>query len=119
MLVPSAMPRSTCTPDTRASDSATLRSGSLPMSSATIASTNCVASRLMSRALLRLSRMPVTMTSSTVSPAGAVVCACTDVASSVAGLSTEYTTPRTIRFVRMFVMTCSPPGRLVVMVILI
>jgi hypothetical protein len=41
------------------------------------------------------------------------------VASSVAGLSTEYTTPRTIRFVRMFVMTCSPPGRLVVMVILI
>ncbi len=53
------MPRSTWMPDTRDSDSATLRSGSLPMSSAATTSTNCAASRFLLRAVSRLARMPV------------------------------------------------------------
>ncbi len=69
-LVPSAMPRSTCTPDTRDSDSATLRSGSLPMSSATMESTIWVALRLALRADSRLRRMPVTMIVSGGMPSG-------------------------------------------------
>jgi hypothetical protein len=52
------------TPGRRVSDSAMLGSGSLPMSSAEIASTMSADSRLTSIADWMLARMPVTVTSS-------------------------------------------------------
>jgi hypothetical protein len=73
MEMPSASPPPrlvTCTPETRCRASTTLLSGSLPMSSATIDSITWVASRLFSRPLARLSRIPVTTTVSTSSPLG-------------------------------------------------
>ena len=61
---PSPPERSMETPVMRWSDSARFVSGSLPISSGAIASTIPCASRLMSRALVMLARMPVT----TISP---------------------------------------------------
>jgi hypothetical protein len=49
----------------RVNVSATLESGSLPMSSAVMESTTSMESRLISAELRKLSRMPVTTTSST------------------------------------------------------
>jgi hypothetical protein len=66
---PSPATRVIDTPGTRWIDSARLASGKSAMSSALMASTTPDEPRLMFRALRRLSRKPVTTTSSTVSDA--------------------------------------------------
>jgi hypothetical protein len=65
MVRPSPPSRSIDTPGTRCSDSARFRSGKSAMSCALMTSTRSFSRRLMSRALARLARKPVTTTSST------------------------------------------------------
>ena len=69
---PSPLRRSIEMPVIRCSDSARLVSGNLPMSSAVIASTTPIASRLMSIEAFKLPRKPVTTTSSSSS----LACSC-------------------------------------------
>jgi hypothetical protein len=67
-VAPSPLRRSIDTPVIRCSASERFVSGNLPMSSALMASTTPIASRLVSIEALRLPRNPVTTTSSSTSP---------------------------------------------------
>ena len=96
------------TPGIRCSDAATLESGNLPMSSAEIASTTPIDSRLMSRLRWRDMRSPVTTTSSSFSPSplcGLLVLSCA-AAGVVMANANRLDAPASAFFVVSFCMDC-------------
>ena len=114
MVRPSPASREMATPGIRWMDSARFRSGKSAMSSARIASTAPMASRLSLNARLRLSRKPVTTTSSSESVfCGWASCACAEIATMdiEARPRTARTEPRSGPCLRSNAGMCLSPNR--------